>query len=150
MRIVLQRVRQARVFIQGLSHAEVGCGFLLLLGIEEQDTQEDVTWLATKVCSVRVFADDQGKMNLDIHQAKGEVLIVSQFTLYASTKKGNRPSFIKAARPEHAIPLYTAFIRETERLLGKACSAGLFGADMQVELLNDGPVTLILDSKNKE
>jgi D-tyrosyl-tRNA(Tyr) deacylase len=150
MRLVLQRVKKAAVSINNVLHAYINEGFLILVGIENEDTNEDIDWLCAKVCSMRVFADAEGKLNLDIKQTNGDILIVSQFTLHASTKKGNRPSFIKAARPEVAIPLYEKFISETERLLGKACKTGQFGADMQVELINDGPVTIILDSKNKE
>jgi D-aminoacyl-tRNA deacylase len=150
MRIVLQRVKHAGVVIEGKMHASIGKGFLVLLGIEEDDGPEDGAWLAAKVCAMRLFGDAEGKMNLDLRQVGGELLVVSQFTLHASAKKGNRPSFIKAARPEKAIPLYGQFIREAELLLGKPCQTGVFGADMQVELVNDGPVTIILDSKNKE
>ena len=150
MRIVLQRVMRAAVEINGSTHSAIGRGFLLLLGIEQGDSEDDVGWLVAKICSMRIFADAEGKMNLDIRQVHGELLLVSQFTLHAAVKKGNRPSFIKAARPEEAIPLYETFIREAELQLGKACKTGVFGADMQVELVNDGPVTIILDSKNRE
>lgn len=150
MRLVLQRVQKAGVSINNTLHASISEGFLIFVGIENDDTNEDIEWLCAKICSMRVFADTEGKLNLDIKQTNGEILIISQFTLHASTKKGNRPSFIKAARPETAIPLYEKFISETERTLGKTCKTGQFGADMQVELINDGPVTIILDSKNKE
>ncbi len=150
MRIVLQRVKRASVSIDGVLHSEINAGFLALLGIEESDGQEDISWLAAKVIGMRVFADEEGKMNLDIRQVSGSLLIVSQFTLHASVQKGNRPSFIRAARPEKAIPLYEAFIAEAAKLLGKACATGSFGANMQVELVNDGPVTIILDSKSKD
>ncbi|MBL7921298.1 MAG: D-tyrosyl-tRNA(Tyr) deacylase [Bacteroidia bacterium] len=150
MRIVLQRVKKAGVSIHNALHASIDKGFLILVGIEEEDKTEDIEWLCAKICSMRVFGDNEGKLNLDIKQIDGEILIVSQFTLHASTKKGNRPSFIKAARPERAIPLYEKFISETEKILGKPCKTGQFGADMQIELINDGPVTILLDSKNKE
>lgn len=150
MRIVLQRVQRAGVVIGGRRHASVGKGFMVLLGIEEEDGPEDAAWLAAKVCAMRLFADAEGKMNLDISQAGGDLLVISQFTLHALTKKGNRPSFIKAARPEKANPLYEQFIKEAQLLLGKPCHTGVFGADMQVELVNDGPVTVILDSKSRE
>lgn len=150
MRLVLQRVKKAGVSIQNTLYASIDKGFVILVGIEDEDNVNDIEWLCSKVCNMRVFADTEGKLNLDIKQVNGEILIISQFTLHASTKKGNRPSFIKAARPETAIPLYEKFISETEKLLGKPCKTGQFGADMQVELINDGPVTILLDSKNKE
>lgn len=150
MRAVIQRVSKASVSIHGQLHASIGKGFLVLLGIEEADTNEDVSWLSAKLCQMRVFSDTEGKMNLDLKQVDGELLVVSQFTLHASTKKGNRPSFIKAARPEKAIPLYEQFIKECRLLLGKEIRTGEFGADMQVELVNDGPVTILMDSKNRE
>lgn len=150
MRLVLQRVKKAAVSINNALYSSINEGFLILVGIENEDTNDDIDWLCAKVCGMRVFADNEGKLNLDIKQTNGEILIVSQFTLHASTKKGNRPSFIKAARPEIAIPLYKKFISETEKLLGKTCKTGQFGADMQIELINDGPVTILLDSKNKE
>ena len=150
MRLVIQRVKQAAVSIGGQLHAGIQQGFLVLLGIENEDQEEDMHYLCAKLCGIRVFSDAEGKMNLDIKQVDGDLLIVSQFTLHASTKKGNRPSFIKAARPEQAIDLYEKFISETGRLLGKPCKTGVFGADMQVELINDGPVTILMDSKNRE
>jgi D-tyrosyl-tRNA(Tyr) deacylase len=150
MRVVLQRVKQASVTIDNILHSDIQHGFLILLGIEEADTVEDIDWLTSKIVGMRIFADADQKMNLDIKQVNGEILIVSQFTLHASSKKGNRPSFIKAARPETAIPLYELFIKKTEVLMAKACKTGIFGADMQVALVNDGPVTIILDSKNRE
>ena len=150
MRIVLQRVKKANVTIEDKLYSSIDKGFLVFVGIENEDTNEDVEWLSSKLCGMRIFADEEGKMNLDIKQIKGEILIVSQFTLHAACKKGNRPSFIKAARPEVAIPLYEKFISETEKLMEKSCKTGQFGADMQIELINDGPVTIILDSKNKE
>ena len=150
MLLVLQRVKKAGVSINTTLHASIGEGFLIFVGIEGEDTFEDIEWLCAKVSNMRVFADVEGKLNLDIKQAKGEILIISQFTLHASTKKGNRPSFIKSARPEAAIPLYEKFIAETQKQMGKPCKTGVFGANMQIELINDGPVTIILDSKNKE
>jgi len=150
MRLVLQRVKKAGVTINNALYASIEQGLLILVGIESEDTFEDIEWLCAKVCSMRIFADAEGKLNLDIKQINGEMLIISQFTLHASTKKGNRPSFIKAARPEVAIPLYERFISEAGTQLGKPCKTGQFGADMQVELTNDGPVTILLDSKNKE
>ena len=150
MRLVIQRVKSAGVRINGEPYTSIDKGFLVLLGIEDEDGMEDVTYLSSKLCGMRVFSDADGKMNLDVLQVNGEILVVSQFTLHASTKKGNRPSFIKAARPEKAIPLYETFISETGKLLGKPCKNGIFGADMQAELINDGPVTILMDSKNKE
>lgn len=150
MRLVIQRVTSASVNIEGQEHASITEGFMVLLGIEEEDTSEDVNYLVTKLCNMRIFSDAEGKMNLDIKQVNGEVLVVSQFTLHATTKKGNRPSFIKAARPEKAIPLYEQFITETALTLGKPVKSGTFGADMKIELINDGPVTILMDSKNKE
>jgi D-aminoacyl-tRNA deacylase len=150
MRVVVQRVSKAKVLIGGDCYSAIGRGFLVLLGIETEDNTDDVAWLTAKLIGMRLFADEAGKMNLDLSQAGGEVMVVSQFTLHASTKKGNRPSFTKAARPETAIPLYREFIRQLDETLAKSCATGKFGADMQVELINDGPVTIILDSKNKE
>lgn len=150
MRLVIQRVKQASVRIDGNLHASIGVGLLVLLGIEDDDTADDIAYLTAKLCAMRIFSDAEGKMNLDVQQISGELLVVSQFTLHASTKKGNRPSFIKAARPEKAIPLYELFISEAGKLTGKACKTGVFGADMQVELVNDGPVTIVMDSKNRE
>jgi len=150
MRLVIQRVSEAGVTIDGHVHASIGVGFLVLLGIEDEDNEEDISYLIQKLCNMRIFSDTEGKMNLDIKQINGEILVVSQFTLHASTKKGNRPSFIKAARPEKAIPLYERFLSETSLTLGQPCKSGVFGADMKVALINDGPVTILLDSKNKE
>jgi D-tyrosyl-tRNA(Tyr) deacylase len=150
MRSVIQRVSSAQVTIEGKIHSSVGLGLLVLLGIEDEDTEEDITYLSTKLCNMRIFSDEEGKMNLDVKQINGEVLVVSQFTLHASTKKGNRPSFIKAARPEKAIPLYDKFLSETAILLQKPVKSGVFGADMKVSLVNDGPVTIVMDSKNRE
>ena len=150
MRLVIQRVTKASLQINNKIHSSISAGLLVLIGIEEQDGEEDVDYLSTKLCGMRIFSDADGKMNLDIQQIQGELMVVSQFTLHASTKKGNRPSFIRAARPESAIPLYEKFISHCELLLGKPCKSGVFGADMQIELVNDGPVTIILDSKNRE
>jgi D-tyrosyl-tRNA(Tyr) deacylase len=150
MRIVIQRVQEASVSIEGKLSASIQKGFLVLLGIEEADTEEDADYLVQKLCQMRVFADEGGKMNLDIAQVNGALLVVSQFTLHASTRKGNRPSFIRAARPEKAIPLYDYFITRAEQVLNKPCQSGTFGADMQISLVNDGPVTILMDSKNKE
>jgi D-tyrosyl-tRNA(Tyr) deacylase len=150
MRAVIQRVSQSSVKVNGKTLGQTSLGLLILLGIEEVDNRIDVEWLAKKVIGLRIFSDEQGKMNLNIEAAGGELLVISQFTLHASTKKGTRPSFIKAARPEQAIPLYEAFIEECEKLIGKSVARGKFGADMQVELINDGPVTITIDTKNKE
>lgn len=150
MRLVIQRVSEAGLKIDGELHSSIGKGFVVLLGIEDEDDTGDMDYLIQKLCQMRIFADAEGKMNLDIRQVQGEILVVSQFTLHASTKKGNRPSFLKAARPEKAIPLYERFIAETERHLGRPVKTGVFGADMKVSLINDGPVTILLDSKNRE
>jgi D-aminoacyl-tRNA deacylase len=150
MRIVIQRVSECLVTTQEGTTGEIGRGMLILLGIEESDGVEDIEWLAQKIVQMRIFADEEGKMNLDLREIAGDILVVSQFTLHALTKKGNRPSFIRAARPEKAIPLYNQFIEHLEKLLGKAVFTGTFGAMMQVSLINDGPVTIIVDSKNRE
>lgn len=150
MRIVLQRVSEARVKVNDRITGEVGCGLLLLLGIEAADDHSDIDWLVGKITTMRIFADDEGKMNRSLLDASGGVLIVSQFTLHASTKKGTRPSFIKAARPEQAIPLYEAFCQKMSDAMGKQVATGEFGAHMDVHLVNDGPVTILIDSKNKE
>lgn len=150
MKVVIQRVSQSSVKVNGKILGQTSLGLLILLGIEEVDNRTDVEWLAKKVIGLRIFSDEHGKMNLNIEAAGGELLVISQFTLHASTKKGTRPSFIKAARPEQAIPLYEAFIEECEKLIGKSVEKGKFGADMQVELINDGPVTITIDSQNKE
>lgn len=149
MKIVIQRVREADVSINQKIEGKIGQGLLLLIGIENDDNQEDAQWLAQKVINMRIFNDEDGIMNKSVKDIHGNLLIISQFTLHASTKKGNRPSYIKAARPEKAIPLYEYFIHETELLLGQPVEKGIFGADMKVSLINDGPVTIILDSKNK-
>lgn len=150
MRLVIQRVSQAQVVANGVLSGSIGKGLLVLTGFETADTEDDVTWMAGKLVQMRIFADEAGLMNLSVQDVHGDLLIVSQFTLHASTKKGNRPSFITAARPEHAIPLYKSFIDRVELLLGKHVEAGVFGADMQVTLQNDGPVTIFIDSKNRE
>ncbi|MBS7371131.1 MAG: D-aminoacyl-tRNA deacylase [Paraprevotella sp.] len=150
MRAVIQRVQHASVTIDGKLKSRIQKGFLVLLGIEDADTEEDKEWLARKIISLRVFDDEQGVMNRNIQDAGGEILVVSQFTLMASYKKGNRPSWIRAARHEHAIPLYEAFTERLSQDLPGRVQTGEFGADMQVELLNDGPVTICMDTKNKE
>lgn len=146
MRLVLQRVSEASVQINGSSHAGIGKGLMILLGIEERDTQQDADWLIGKVRQMRIFNDEAGKMNLSIEDIGGEFLVVSQFTLHALTAKGNRPSFIKAARPEQAIPLYKYFLSQLSQVSKLAVKSGVFGADMQVHILNDGPVTIWIDS----
>lgn len=150
MRVVIQKVTEASVSIENQTVASIDKGLLVLVGIEDGDTNEDIAWLSSKIVNLRVFDDDNGVMNLSVKEVEGEVLIVSQFTLHASTKKGNRPSYIKAARPEVAIPIYEAFIKQVETLLGKRVLTGQFGAMMQVSLCNDGPVTILIDTKNKE
>lgn len=150
MKAVIQRVSQASVTIQDALVAEIGHGLLILLGIEHEDTIEEIEWLAAKISKLRIFGDEAGAMNLSVLDTNGDVIIVSQFTLHASTKKGNRPSFIKAAKPDVAIPLYEYFISSFEKELGKKVGTGRFGAMMQVSLINDGPLTILIDSKNKE
>lgn len=149
MRAVIQRVSRASVSINHEMHSQIDIGFLILLGIEENDNEDDVKWLAGKVGQMRVFNDADGKMNLSVKDVNGSFLVVSQFTLHAMTAKGNRPSFIKAARPEQAIPLYENFIEELKKYTENPIKSGVFGADMKVELLNDGPVTIIIDSKER-
>ena len=150
MRVLIQKVTQASVSIENQIVASIDKGLLVLVGIEDTDTNDDIAWLSSKIVNLRVFDDDNGVMNLSVKEVEGEVLIVSQFTLHASIKKGNRPSYIKAARPEGAIPIYEAFIKQVESLLGKKVPTGQFGAMMQVSLCNDGPVTILIDTKNKE
>ena len=147
MRTVIQRVSTASVAISGNLTAAIGTGFMILLGIETEDTTADVEWLVRKISQLRVFSDGAGLMNKDIKDVNGEILVVSQFTLHASYKKGNRPSFIRAARPEQAVPLYEHFVQQLSATLGKPVATGEFGADMKVSLVNDGPVTIIMDSK---
>lgn len=146
---IIQRVSEASVKIEGVIKGEIQDGFLVLLGITHTDTQEDVEWISKKIVGMRIFSDEDAKMNLDLATIGGNILLISQFTLHSSTKKGNRPSFIEAARPEIAIPLYKKMIHQLEKDLGKTIQTGEFGADMKVSLVNDGPVTIILDSKNK-
>lgn len=150
MRTVIQRVRHASVSIGGELRSAIGPGMLVLVGIEDKDSAGDIDWLTKKIVNLRIFDDENGVMNRSVLETGGDILVVSQFTLHASTKKGNRPSYIRASKPETAVPLYQAFCRETERQLGKPVGTGVFGADMQVELLNDGPVTLLIDTQNKE
>jgi D-tyrosyl-tRNA(Tyr) deacylase len=150
MRAVLQRVSETSVTIQGNTVAKIGPGLLILLGIEDADGREDIEWLAAKIVKLRVFGDDNGVMNLPIQETRGDIIVVSQFTLHAATKKGYRPSYIRAAKPEVAIPLYENFVEQLEKELGKKVQTGEFGADMKVALINDGPVTIIIDTKNKE
>jgi D-tyrosyl-tRNA(Tyr) deacylase len=150
MRIVIQRVSEASVRIDNELVGQIDAGMMILLGIEEADGQSDADWLVQKVLGLRIFSDEEGKMNRSIAEMNGRFLVVSQFTLYASTKKGNRPSYIRAARPEHAIPLYEYFIQQLGILSNTTIETGKFGADMKVSLLNDGPVTIIIDSKSRE
>ena len=150
MKVVIQRVSKASVTIEGVNVASIGNGLLILLGIVEDDTHEDIKWLSNKIVNLRVFGDENDVMNRSLLDVNGEIIAVSQFTLHASTKKGNRPSYIKAAKPETAIPLYETFIKQLELDLGKKVQTGQFGADMKVDLINDGPVTIIIDSKNRE
>ena len=150
MRVVIQRVTNASVTVEAKVVAEIQKGLLVFVGIEEADTQEDLDWLVTKITQLRIFNDENEVMNLSVQDIDGDVLVVSQFTLHAATKKGNRPSYIKAAKPDFAIPMYERFVKALESKLGKKVPTGIFGADMKVLLLNDGPVTIQIDSKNKE
>ena len=150
MRVVIQRVAHAAVTIDGVLKSRIGPGLLILLGIEQEDGLEDIDWLCKKIAAMRIFSDEAGLMNKSVQDIAGELLVVSQFTLHASTKKGNRPSFIKAARPETAIPLYEQFVQMLAAESGRPVSTGTFGADMKVELLNDGPVTIIVDSRDRQ
>ena len=150
MRVVIQRVTNASVTVEAKVVAEIQKGLLVFVGIEEADTQEDLDWLVTKITQLRIFNDENEVMNLSVQDIDGDVLVVSQFTLHAATKKGNRPSYIKAAKPDIAIPMYERFVKALESKLGKKVPTGIFGADMKVLLLNDGPVTIQIDSKNKE
>ncbi len=149
MKAVIQRVSRSSVKIKNQSRAEIGLGLLILLGIENADTAEDGLWLSRKIAQLRIFDDEEGVMNRSLQDIDGEAIVVSQFTLHASTKKGNRPSYIYAARPEVAIPLYEEFVKQLQSELGKKVGTGEFGAEMEVELINDGPVTIIIDTKNK-
>ena len=150
MRVVIQRVANASVTVESKVVSEIQKGLLVFVGIEEADTQEDLDWLVTKIAQLRIFNDENEVMNLSVQDIDGDVLVVSQFTLHAATKKGNRPSYIKAAKPDFAIPMYERFVKALELKLGKKVPTGIFGADMKVLLLNDGPVTILIDSKNKE
>ena len=150
MRAVIQRVSEAAVTIDGQLKSEIKSGLLILLGIEENDTDYDIDWLANKIIQLRIFSDADGKMNLSVQDINGDILVISQFTLFASTKKGNRPSFLRAAKPEIAIPLYEQFLSVMKTNFGKEIYSGEFGTDMKVELINDGPVTITIDSKNPE
>ena len=150
MRVIIQRVSEASVKVNGEIIGEIGSGLLILLGVEHEDNEDDADWLIQKIIQMRIFSDNEGKMNLSIQEINGRFLVISQFTLHASTKKGNRPSFIKAARPDHAIPLYNYFIEKLEKESSSQVEKGEFGADMKVSLINDGPVTIYIDSKNRE
>ena len=150
MRLVIQRVRSASVKVEQSVVAAIGNGLMILAGIEEADNAEDIEWLVKKTCQLRIFNDAEGIMNLSVQDMEGELLVVSQFTLHASTKKGNRPSYIRAARPDTAIPLYEQLVEAFKQTLGKSIGTGIFGAHMVISLVNDGPVTIILDSKNKD
>jgi D-aminoacyl-tRNA deacylase len=150
MRVVIQRVNNASVTIDGSVHGKIGTGMVVLLGIEHDDNTDDVSWLTNKISRLRIFDDADGVMNLSLKEAGGEVMVISQFTLHAKTKKGNRPSYIRAAAPEKAIPLYEAFIASMETELSDNIVTGIFGAEMKIALINDGPVTIIIDTKNKE
>jgi D-tyrosyl-tRNA(Tyr) deacylase len=150
MRAVVQRVLEAKVSIDELIHSEIKKGLLIFIGIEDSDSANDINYLANKICNLRIFSDADGKMNLNLKDTEGEILVVSQFTLHAKTKKGNRPSFIKAAKPECAIPLYNDFCIELQTLLQKQIQTGKFGANMKISLINDGPVTILIDSKDKQ
>jgi D-aminoacyl-tRNA deacylase len=150
MRAVIQRVIRASVMIDGKIYSQIENGLLIFLGIENSDNNDDIDWLCGKIIGLRIFNDNQGIMNLSLQEINGEIMVVSQFTLFASTKKGNRPSYIKASKPEYAIPLYEKFINEIELTNGLSVKSGQFGADMQIDLINDGPVTIIIDTKHKE
>src|SRR5215831_1685551 len=150
MRAVIQRVSKASVIIDGTVNGQIANGLLVFLGIEDNDTHSDIEWLSNKIINLRIFNDENGVMNISVKDVDGDILLISQFTLHASTKKGNRPSYIKASKPETAVPIYHKMIKQLSIDLGKAIQTGIFGADMKVELLNDGPVTIIIDSKNKE
>ena len=150
MKVIIQRVLQASVTIESRIVSQIQEGLLILVGIEDLDNQEDINWLTSKIINLRIFNDEKNVMNLSVKDINGEMIVVSQFTLHASTKKGNRPSYIKASKPEIAIPLYESFVSQLESELGKKIQTGIFGADMKVSLVNDGPVTIVIDSKNKE
>ena len=150
MRVVAQRVSRASVSVEGRTKSTIGLGMMILLGIEDADNEEDVEWLCSKLTKMRIFADDHNAMNLDVNQVGGAFLVVSQFTLHALTKKGNRPSFIRAARPEKAIPLYELFLKRLAEISGREVQSGEFGAMMAIDMVNDGPVTILMDSKRRE
>jgi len=151
MRVVIQRVKQAAVAVEGKEISSIGQGLMILLGIEDSDTRDDISWLCAKIVNLRIFDDEQGVMNESILQKPdNDILLVSQFTLFASTKKGNRPSYIRASKPDFAVPMYESFVSELSQQLGKEVKTGVFGANMQVSLVNDGPVTICIDTKNKE
>lgn len=150
MRAVVQRASRASVTVDGLETSRIGWGLLILLGIEDADNEEDIRWLSNKIANLRIFNDADGVMNLSLKDIDGEAIVVSQFTLHASTKKGNRPSYIRASNPDVAIPMYEAFVQQLEEDLGRSVGTGIFGADMKVELLNDGPVTIMIDTKMKD
>jgi D-tyrosyl-tRNA(Tyr) deacylase len=150
MRIVIQRVTEASVTVEGKITGSISAGLLVLMGVEDADTDEDISWLSNKIVNLRIFNDENGVMNLGIKDVNGDILLVSQFTLHANTKKGNRPSYIKASKPDIAVPMYEKMIRQLETDLEKKVQTGVFGADMKVRLLNDGPVTIVIDSKNRE
>ncbi len=150
MRAIIQRVSSASCSIEGKISGEIGIGFMILLGIEDSDTDEDLNWLAQKISNMRIFSDENGLMNKALADVQGNILLVSQFTLFASTKKGNRPGFTRSAKPDFAIPLYEKMIRELGQLTGTKIQTGVFGADMQISLVNDGPVTIIMDTKSRE
>lgn len=150
MRVIIQRVSESSVAIDGFVKSQIGRGYMILVGFENEDSKEDIDWLSNKICNLRIFDDEEGVMNKSIKDINGEILLISQFTLHALTKKGNRPSYIHAAKPNIAIPLYEEFIETLSRTLGKPISTGEFGADMKVQLVNDGPVTISIDTKNKE
>lgn len=150
MRVVVQKVSEAKVTVEGKVISSIGKGLLVLLGIEDADTEDDIEWLVKKIVQLRIFNDETGVMNRSVQEAGGEIIVVSQFTLHANTKKGNRPSYIRASKPDFAVPMYEKFIVRTEEVLGKKVGTGIFGAMMDVSLVNDGPVTIIIDSKLKD
>jgi D-tyrosyl-tRNA(Tyr) deacylase len=150
MRAVIQRVTKASVTIEGRVNGQIGNGLLVFVGIENADSEEDIAWLSNRIVNLRIFNDDNGVMNISVNEIKGDILLISQFTLHAMTKKGNRPSYVNASKPDIAIPLYEKMINQLSTDLGKDIQTGIFGADMKVELLNDGPVTIIIDTKNRE
>jgi D-aminoacyl-tRNA deacylase len=150
MRVVIQKVSEAKVTVEGKPVSSIGKGLLVLLGIEDADMEEDIDWMAKKIVQLRIFNDENGVMNRSVQDAGGDMIVVSQFTLHASTKKGNRPSYIRASKPDFAVPMYEKFIAKTEEILGKKVGTGIFGAMMDVSLVNDGPVTIIIDSKQKD